>query len=50
MTNVQSSAMEAELVALFVNLQRGAVMRMDLIEMVHSQPPTPSVTDRVIGD
>ena len=45
MINVLASAMEAELGALFVNCQRGAVMRMALIEMGHAQPPTTAVTD-----
>ena len=39
--NVLSSAMRAELGALFVNYQRGAATRMGLIEMGHAQPPTP---------
>ena len=50
MRNVLSSAMEAELVALFVKCQRGAEMRMVIIYMGHAQPPTPSVTDSATGD
>ena len=50
MINVLASAMEAELGALFVNCQRGADTHMDLIEMGHSQPPTPAVTDSDTGN
>ena len=45
MRNVLAIKMEAELGAHFVNCQSGAAMRMALIEMVHSQTPTPAVTD-----
>ena len=37
--------MEAELGALFVNCQIVAAIQMTLIEMVHTQPPIPKVTD-----
>ena len=50
MRNVLASAMEEELGVLFVNFQRVAVTRMALIEKVHDQPPTPSVTNRATGD
>ena len=43
--NVLASAMEAELGALFVHWQRGAVTRMTLIKMDHGQPPTSAVPD-----
>ena len=48
--NFLASEMEAGLVALFVNCQRGAATRMSLIDMGHAQPPTPEVTDSVKGD
>ena len=50
MINVLVSVLEAELGALFVNCKRGAAMCMLIIEMGHSQPPTPAVTDSATGD
>ena len=38
---VASSAAEAELGALFLNIKQGRVLRLILAEMVHPQPPTP---------
>ena len=49
MRNFLASAMEAELGSLFVNYQRGAATHMELIEMGHAQPTTPSVTYSAIG-
>ena len=48
--NFLARATGAELGALFVNCQRGAVTRMVLIDMGHAQPPTPAVTDKATGD
>ena len=45
MQNVLASAMEAELGALFVNCKQGAMIRIALHEMGHSQPPKPVVSD-----
>ena len=42
--------MEAELGYIFVNCQRGTVTCMALIEMVHTHPPTPEVTDSATGE
>ena len=50
MRNVLTIAMEAELGALFVNCRRGAETRMDLTDMVHAQPPTPTVVYRSTED
>ena len=36
-----SSAAEAELGALFLNIKEGRVLRLNLAEMGHPQPPTP---------
>ena len=38
---VASSAAEAELGALFLNIKEGQVLRLTLEEMGHPQPPTP---------
>ena len=38
---VASSAAEAELGALFLNIKQGRVLRLTLAEMGHTQPPTP---------
>ena len=38
---VASSAAEAELGALFLNIKEGRIMRLTLTEMRHPQPPTP---------
>ena len=38
---VASSAAEAELGALFLNIKEGRVLRLTLAEMRHPQPPTP---------
>jgi hypothetical protein len=45
MRNVMSSAMEAELGALFHNAQDGITLRTTLIEMGHNQEATPIQTD-----
>ena len=50
MRNVLASEIEAEVGALFVNCQRGAEKRMEIIEMGHSQAPNPEVTDSATGD
>ena len=50
MINDLASATEAELGALFVNCRRGAETRMDLTDMVHAQPPTPTVMYRSTED
>ena len=50
MRNVLASAMEAELEDIFVNCQRGAELRMALIEMGHAQPPIPAVTESATYD
>ena len=50
MINVLAREMEAELGDLFVNCQIGAATRMALIDMGHSQTPTPEVTDNSTGD
>ena len=42
--------MEVELGALFVNYQRGSEMRTALIDMGHTQTPTPLVTESATGD
>ena len=42
--------MEAELGALFVNCHRGAATRIAIIDMGHTQPPTPVVTNSATGD
>jgi hypothetical protein len=43
--NVMASAAEAEVAGLFLNAQEGVSERNCLIEMGHSQPPTPIRTD-----
>ena len=42
---VVTSAAEAEYVSLYINAKMGLPMRHTLIEMGHSQPPTPMQTD-----
>ena len=44
---VASSAAEAELGALFLNIKEGRVLRLTLAEMGHTQPPTPIHCDNV---
>jgi hypothetical protein len=43
--HVMSSAEEAEIGAVFINAQKGAVLRTTLEELGHPQPPTPLETD-----
>ena len=43
--HVMSSAAEAEIAALYVNAKNAEMLRQNLIEMVHPQPPTPLQTD-----
>ena len=50
MRNILATTMEAEMRALFVNWKRGAATQMAPIEMVHTQPTTPLVTDSATGD
>jgi hypothetical protein len=40
-----SSAVEAEIGAVFINAKEGAVLRTTLQELGHPQPPTPMETD-----
>ena len=48
---VSSSAAEAELGALFLNIKEGRVLQLTLEEMGHNQPPTPICCDneRAVG-
>jgi hypothetical protein len=43
--HVMSSAAEAEIGAVFINVKEGAVLRTTLEELGHIQPPTPMETD-----
>jgi hypothetical protein len=43
--HVMSSAAEAEIGAVFVNVKEGADLRITLEELGHPQPPTPMETD-----
>jgi hypothetical protein len=43
--HVMSSAAEAEIWAVFINVKEGAVLRTTLEELGHPQPPTPLETD-----
>jgi hypothetical protein len=43
--HVISSAAEAEIRAVFINAEEGAVLRTTLEELGHKQPPTPMETD-----
>ena len=43
---IASSAAEAELGALFLNIKEGRVLRLTLAEMGHPQPPTPIHCDK----
>jgi hypothetical protein len=43
--HVMSSAVEAEIGAVFINSKEGAVLRTTLEELGHKQPPTPIETD-----
>jgi hypothetical protein len=43
--HVMSSAVEAEIGAVFINAKEGAVLRTTLEELGHKQPPTPMETD-----
>jgi hypothetical protein len=45
MREALSSALEAELAALFYNGKEGAPLRITLDKLGHPQPPTPMVTD-----
>ena len=44
---VATSATEAELGALFYNIQEGTILRLALEELGHKQPPTPVHCDNV---
>lgn len=44
---VVTSAAEAELGALFYNIQEGTILRLTLEEMGHTQPPTPVHCDNI---
>jgi hypothetical protein len=43
--HVISSAVEAEIGAVFINAKEGAFLRTTLKELEHKQPPTPMETD-----
>jgi hypothetical protein len=43
--HVMSSAVEAEIGAVFINAKEGAVLRTTLEKLGHKQPPTPMETD-----
>jgi hypothetical protein len=43
--HIMSSAAEAEIGAVFINAEEGAVIRTTLEELGHNQPPTPMETD-----
>jgi hypothetical protein len=45
LTHVMSSAVEADIGAVFINAKEGAVLRTTLEELGHKQPPTPMETD-----
>ena len=50
MRNSLSSFTEAELEALFVHIQQGAAIHIDLVEMGHKKPTTPVVMDNIEGN
>lgn len=50
LTNVMSSATEAEIGGLFHNGKDAASLRLTLIDMGHPQPPTPIQTDNAAAD
>ena len=43
--NIMAYATESEFAALFVTVKDGTVMQTALVEMGHTQPPTPICTD-----
>lgn len=49
MKNVLASAAEAEIAALFINVQLVVPLRTTLIEMGHPQPATPVQTDNAVA-
>ena len=50
MINVTESAKEEELEELFENFQKVTYVRIPLVEMSHSQLPTPVETDNTAGN